>query len=57
MKTMQKLIKLKVLQVGLGGLGIETAKNLLLAGPKQVTFWDPRVTCSADLEYNYYLTS
>ena len=41
METMTKLIKLKVLIVGLRGLGVETAKNLILAGPKTVTLYDP----------------
>jgi len=41
METMTKLIKLKVLIVGLRGLGVETAKNLILAGPKTVTLFDP----------------
>jgi len=33
METMGKLIKLDVLIVGMRGLGVETAKNLILAGP------------------------
>ena len=31
---MAKLVKMKVLIVGLSGLGLETAKNLILSGPK-----------------------
>jgi ubiquitin-activating enzyme E1 len=41
METMGKLIKLKVLIVGCRGLGVETAKNLILAGPAQVDIYDP----------------
>ncbi len=33
METMGKLIKMKVLIVGMRGLGVECAKNLILAGP------------------------
>ena len=33
METMGKLIKMKVLIVGMRGLGVEIAKNLILAGP------------------------
>ena len=33
MEMMGKLIKLKVLIHGLRGVGVETAKNLILAGP------------------------
>lgn len=34
--TMKKLIKLKVLILGLKGLGVEVAKNIILSGPKEV---------------------
>ena len=43
MKAMLKLVKLRVLIVGLGGLGIEISKNLILSGPKSVTLWDNRI--------------
>lgn len=33
LESMGKLIKMKVLIVGMRGLGAETAKNLILAGP------------------------
>lgn len=33
---MKKLIKLKVLILGLKGLGVEVAKNIILSGPKEV---------------------
>eukprot|EP00636_Phaeomonas_parva_P016964 CAMPEP_0118851010 /NCGR_PEP_ID=MMETSP1163-20130328/608_1 /TAXON_ID=124430 /ORGANISM="Phaeomonas parva, Strain CCMP2877" /LENGTH=1388 /DNA_ID=CAMNT_0006783265 /DNA_START=379 /DNA_END=4545 /DNA_ORIENTATION=+ len=36
-ETMSKLVNMKVLIYGLGGVGIETAKNLVLAGPGTVT--------------------
>ena len=55
MKAMTKLVKLKVLQIGFGGLGIETAKNLILSGPKAVTVWDSRVCNNSYFEQNYYL--
>ena len=54
-EAMVKLIKLRVLVTGMNGLGIETAKNLILAGPKAVTLWDPTKTSEADYEFNYYL--
>ena len=34
------MIKLKVLIVGMRGVGIECAKNLILAGPGMVTVHD-----------------
>ena len=54
-ETMVKLIKLRVLVVGMNGLGIETAKNLILAGPKAVTLWDSTKVSDSDYEFNYYL--
>ena len=33
-ETMDKIVNLKILIIGLRGLGIETAKNIILAGPK-----------------------
>lgn len=44
MEAMGKLIKLKVLIIGMRGLGVETAKNLCLAGPASVTLYDPEIT-------------
>lgn len=43
METMGKLIKMHVLIVGCRGLGVETAKDLVLAGPASVTIYDPNV--------------
>ena len=40
LETMAKLIELRVLIIGMRGLGVETAKNLILAGPKKVDIWD-----------------
>ena len=40
---MGKLVKLKVLIVGLRGLGVETAQNIILAGPASVTLYDPTI--------------
>ena len=41
METMGKLIKMKVLIIGMRGLGVEIAKNLILAGPARVDLYDP----------------
>lgn len=53
---MGKLIKMKVLIVGLRGIGVETAKNLILAGPNSVTLYDPTIVQWGDLSSNFYLT-
>jgi len=43
LETMAKLIELKILIVGMRGLGVETAKNIILAGPKRVDIWDDKL--------------
>lgn len=56
METMGKLIKMNILIVGMRGLGVETAKNLALAGPKSVDIYDPTTVELRDLGSNFYLT-
>lgn len=35
-------------------LGVEVAKNLILAGPKQVVIYDPRKVSTEDIGRNFY---
>ncbi|PHJ25556.1 ubiquitin-activating enzyme e1 family protein [Cystoisospora suis] len=56
LETMGKLIKLRVLICGLRGVGAECAKNLILAGPKAVTLFDPEPCEMRDLGSNFCLT-
>lgn len=51
-----KLKQMDVLIVGLKGLGVETAKNIILAGPHSVTLFDNEPTAISDLGSNFYLT-
>ena len=44
-----------VLIIGLKGLGLEIAKNVILAGVKSVTIWDPAAVEMSDLSAQYYL--
>ncbi len=53
--TMKELTKLSILIVGMRGLGLETAKNLILAGPKEVNIFDPQICSINDLGSNYYI--
>lgn len=55
LETMGKLVKLKVLIVGMRGLGVETAKNIILAGPASVALYDPTIVRLNDLGSNFYL--
>ena len=56
METMQKLSAMKVLIVGMRGLGVETAKNIILSGPGEVDIFDPSLVKINDLGSNFYLT-
>lgn len=53
-ETMGKLIKMNVIIIGQRGLGVEIAKNLILAGPKSVAIYDPQVVALNDLGANFY---
>lgn len=54
MEAMGKLVKMNVLIVGMRGVGVETAKNLILAGPRSVTLYDPTKVTLGDLSSNFY---
>ena len=55
-EAMGKLIKMRILICGARGLGIEIAKNLVLAGPGAVTIYDPEACTMSDLGLNFFLT-
>lgn len=54
MEAMGKLIQLKILIHGMRGLGVEIAKNIILAGPKSVALHDPSLVSVKDLGSNFY---
>ena len=54
-ETMEKIVDLKILIIGLRGLGIETAKNIILSGPKEVSISDKNKCKISDLGSNFYL--
>lgn len=56
MEAMGKLVKMDVVIIGMRGLGVEIAKNLILAGPRSVAIVDDTPTRMADLGANFYLT-
>ncbi|KAJ6831066.1 ubiquitin-activating enzyme E1 1-like [Iris pallida] len=53
-ETMRKLFASNVLVSGLNGLGVEIAKNLVLAGVKSVTLHDEGTVELWDLSSNFY---
>ena len=54
-ETMGKLIKMNVIIIGQRGLGVEIAKNLILAGPASVSIFDTEITKINDLGSNFYM--
>jgi ubiquitin-activating enzyme E1 len=56
METMRKLVQLKVLIIGMRGLGVEIAKNIILSGPKSVTIFDQFFPSINDLSSNFYIS-
>ena len=54
-EAMKKIINLNILILGLKGLGIEVAKNIILTGPEKVIIFDPNIVQLKDLGLNYYL--
>ena len=54
--TMKKLVQLKILIIGMRGLGIEIAKNIILSGPNRVSLFDPEIAKINDLGSNFFLT-
>jgi len=54
-ETTAKLIKMRVVLYGLRGVGIETAKNLLLQGIGVLTLVDPRPCVIQDMGCNFFV--
>ena len=56
METMEKISQLKLMIIGLRGLGIEIAKNIILSGPNKLIIFDPTEVSIQDLGSNFYLS-
>ena len=56
LEAMLKLVKMKVLIIGMKGVGIECAKNTTLAGVHTMGLHDPNPTELNDLGSNFFLT-
>jgi len=54
-ETMKNFVTLDVLVIGLRGVGVEAAKDIILAGPRSVTIFDPTVVSISDLGANCFL--
>ena len=53
---MKKLSTLKVFILGMRGLGIEVAKNIILNGCEEVSIYDQNIVKINDLGSNFYLS-
>ena len=56
-EAMQNMSKSRILISGLGGLGVEIAKNIILSGVKSVTLHDLNDVKIEDLSSQFYLTA
>lgn len=55
-EAQRRMAKSDVLIVGLNGLGVETAKNVILAGVKSVTLHDDTLATMNDLASQFYVS-
>lgn len=56
LETVEKLSKIKILIIGLRGLGMEIAKNLILSGPEEVCLYDKNKISLQDLGSGFYFS-
>lgn len=56
LETMKHICELKILIIGLRGLGIEIAKNIILSGPKSLTLLDKGLCDINDMGSNFFIT-
>ena len=56
METMEKISQLKIFIIGLTGLGVEIAKDIIVSGPNKLTIFDPNEVKIKDLGSNFYLS-
>ena len=54
-ETMIELSKKNIFIYGMRGVGVETAKNIILAGPRKVTIYDNEISKMNDLTSNYFI--
>ena len=55
-EAQQRMAKSDILLLGLNGLGVEIAKNIILSGVKSVTLYDNTLTTLNDLSSQFYLS-
>jgi molybdopterin/thiamine biosynthesis adenylyltransferase len=53
---MIKINNMKVIILGMGGLGVEIAKNIILTGVSEISFFDDKICSISDLSSNFYIS-
>ena len=54
LELIRELMKIKILIIGLRGLGMEIAKNIILCGPNEVSLFDKNIITHFDLGSGFY---
>jgi ubiquitin-activating enzyme E1 len=54
-EAQRRMMSSRAVLIGMSGLGVEVAKNIILAGVSSVTLCDPEAPSSFDLGGNFYL--
>lgn len=52
--AVRKLLKMKILVVGMGGVGVETSKNIILQGTRAITLFDKVLDTQPHLFFTFY---
>ena len=55
-EILEKVSKMKILIIGMRGLGVETAKNIILNNPLEIDIFDPKKVTINDLGSNFFLS-
>ena len=55
-ETQFKYSNMNIFIYGMRGVGVETAKNAILAGPRKVTIFDNSISRINDLTSNYFIS-
>ena len=54
-EAVAKQSKASIVLLGLGAVGVETAKNIVLSGCKELALWDDKLTQWDDLSGQFFL--
>ena len=56
MDTMLKINHIKVIIIGLRGLGVEISKNIILTGVNEISIFDDNICAISDISSNFYIS-